>query len=118
MSRVLIVPAAGRGTRLGTTTPKVLVHVNGRPMLRHILELYAPFVDRAVIVAHPAAAAAVAASAREGPIPATVVVQQTPTGMLGAVLIGLAEAPRAVAWRVWITWGDQLAVHPATLARL
>jgi len=118
MSRVLIVPAAGRGTRLGTTTPKVLVHVNGRPMLRHILELYAPFVDRAVIVAHPAAAAAVEASAREGPIPATVVVQQTPTGMLDAVLIGLADAPSAVAWRVWITWGDQLAVHPATLARL
>ena len=101
MRRVLIVPAAGLGTRLGTAIPKVLVHVNGRPMLRHILDLHAPFVDRAIIVAHPAAAARVEACVREGSVAADVALQARPTGMLDAVLVG-----------------DQIAVHPSTLARL
>ena len=38
--------------------------------------------------------------------------------MLDAVLVGAdAAAPHPVG-RVWITWGDQIAVHAATLARL
>jgi bifunctional UDP-N-acetylglucosamine pyrophosphorylase / glucosamine-1-phosphate N-acetyltransferase len=117
MGRLLLVPAAGLGTRLGTETPKVLVPVNGRTMLRHILDLHAPLVDRAIIVAHPAAASRVAANARESSLPAEVVVQETPTGMLDAVLAG-ASAAGSHAGRVWITWGDQIAVHAATLARL
>ena len=44
-TRVLIVPAAGRGQRLGSSVPKVLVPVNGRPMLHHLLDLYAPLSD-------------------------------------------------------------------------
>ena len=118
MRRVLIVPAAGLGTRLGTAIPKVLVHVNGRPMLRHILDLHAPFVDRAIIVAHPAAAARVEACVREGSVAADVALQARPTGMLDAVLVGADAACAHAVDRVWITWGDQIAVHPATLARL
>src|SRR4051812_31526638 len=118
MRRLLIVAAAGRGTRLGTDTPKVLVTVNGKSMLRHLLDLYAAWVDRAVIVADPAAAATVQASVGESGAAMQVVVQDTPTGMLDAVLIGARAAAPHSPSRLWITWGDQIGVHPQTLARL
>jgi molybdopterin-guanine dinucleotide biosynthesis protein A len=46
--RALIIPAAGRGSRLGTSTPKALVPINGRPMLDHLADLYAPLVQHIV----------------------------------------------------------------------
>jgi bifunctional UDP-N-acetylglucosamine pyrophosphorylase / glucosamine-1-phosphate N-acetyltransferase len=118
MIRVLIVPAAGRGTRLGASTAKILVAVNGKSMLRHLLDLYAPFVDHVIVVADPPGAPAVEASAREGGLPFQVEVQGVPTGMLDAILIGARGAAAHRPSRVWITWGDQIAVHPDTLARL
>ena len=36
---VLIIPAAGAGTRLQSTTPKVLSPVNGRPMIDHLFDV-------------------------------------------------------------------------------
>ena len=33
MSRLMIIPAAGAGSRLGSSLPKVLTPVNGRPMV-------------------------------------------------------------------------------------
>ena len=117
MNRLLIVPAAGRGTRLGTATPKALVDVNGRPMLRHILDIHAPFVTAAIVVAHPSAAPSIEAAVREGPVCAKVVLQEVPTGMLDAILLA-AEAAVDRHTRVWVSWGDQVAVQRETLARL
>jgi bifunctional N-acetylglucosamine-1-phosphate-uridyltransferase/glucosamine-1-phosphate-acetyltransferase GlmU-like protein len=164
MHRVLIIPAAGRGVRLQSPLPKILVPVNGRPMLRHLLDLHAAYVERVVVVAHPSASDSVRACAAHSPLPVDVVTQDTPTGMLDAILIGAAAAERpgfdadrgqppagssggqsphaarssrdadggqspvrseggrsphtTRPSRVWITWGDQVAVHPDTLARL
>ena len=59
MTRMLVVPAAGRGVRLGWDGPKVLAPVGGRPMIDHLLARYAPVVDRIVVVVAPAAVAAV-----------------------------------------------------------
>ena len=51
--RLLIVPAAGLGTRLGASVAKALVPVNGRPMLDYLRALYAPYVAETVVIAHP-----------------------------------------------------------------
>jgi bifunctional UDP-N-acetylglucosamine pyrophosphorylase/glucosamine-1-phosphate N-acetyltransferase len=115
--RVLIVPAAGRGSRLGTQTPKPLVHVNGRTMLDHLIDRYAALVGHVVVVAHPSFSAEVAAwAAARGRI--SVAEQPSPTGMLDAILAAGPEVRRQQPSEVWITWADQIGVLPATLDRL
>ena len=110
-------PAAGRGTRLGASLPKALVPVNGRPMLQHLVDLHRPFVEHLVVVASPSGQHSISAGLREWDAPATVACQDEPTGMLDAILIGVAAIPVPFE-RVWVTWGDQVAVLPATLDRL
>lgn len=117
MSCLLIIPAAGRGSRLGAAKPKPLVDVNGRPMLDHLAALYRPFVAHIVVVAHPSFAADIVAwGTPRGDV--SVAVQVEPTGMLDAIL---AAAPTVSVWRpdmIWITWADQVGVLPATVRRL
>lgn len=115
--RLLIIPAAGRGSRLGASTPKPLVEIDGRPMLDHLADLYRPFVERIVVIAHPSFSNRIAAWAErhEG---ASVVEQAAPTGMLDAILLAAPEVRAAQPEAVWITWSDQVGVLPATVQRL
>jgi len=121
MTRTLIIPAAGAGTRLGSPLPKLLVPVAGQPMIDRLLALYAPFVERVVVVVAPSAAQQVrqhfgGGAAEAGRI--TLVVQAEPTGMLDAILLARPEVLHSRAEAVWITWCDQVAVRAETLARL
>jgi 2-C-methyl-D-erythritol 4-phosphate cytidylyltransferase len=56
MSVVALVPAAGRGERLGGSVPKALVPVRGEPLLVHAVRglLRSGSVDRVVVAAPPA----------------------------------------------------------------
>ena len=118
MDRLLIVPAAGRGSRLRAAGPKALVPVAGRPMLDHLLDLHQSSVDHVVIVASPSARAAFDEYRATQPMPIEVVEQETPTGMLDAILAarGIVETHRPE--RVAITWCDQIALDPVTVEAL
>ena len=111
---MLIVPAAGLGSRLGGSVPKLLAPVNGRPMLDHLLELHSG-VERVAVVVHPTAEAAVRERTR-GHV--DLFVQPEPTGMLDAILLArpavVAHRPR----RIRVTWCDQIGIHPSTINRL
>ena len=46
------------------------------------------------------------------------VVQASPTGMLDAILLAMPIVERHGPASVWVTWCDQVAVHPRTIERL
>jgi bifunctional N-acetylglucosamine-1-phosphate-uridyltransferase/glucosamine-1-phosphate-acetyltransferase GlmU-like protein len=115
MERLLVIPAAGLGSRLGGTIPKLLVPVNGRPMIEHLLDLYAGIAERAAVVVHPSARAAVDRALGKR---VDLLVQQQPTGMLDAILAARPAVERYRPRRILITWCDQIGIQPATVKRL
>jgi bifunctional N-acetylglucosamine-1-phosphate-uridyltransferase/glucosamine-1-phosphate-acetyltransferase GlmU-like protein len=115
---MLVVPAAGPGSRLKTTTPKLLVPVNGHRMLDRLLYLYRDMVDRVVVVVHPSFADAVRSHVRAIAASVDLEVQEAPTGMLDAILLARRDVEESDAGCVWITWCDQVGVHPETVRRL
>src|SRR5690348_3306869 len=91
VKRALIVPAAGRGSRLGSALPKLLVPVNGRPMIDWVLDQHASFADRFYLVVSPGAFDAVRAHFAGRDLALSLSVQPEPTGMLDAILIPAEE---------------------------
>lgn len=117
---VLIIPAAGAGTRLQSSTPKVLAEVNGKAMIDHLFARYRDRVRRFVLVVHPSFEALVRSHVEQSApaIDVTFARQPEPTGMLDAILLAAETAKQAQTSRVWITWCDQVGVHPDTIATL
>jgi bifunctional UDP-N-acetylglucosamine pyrophosphorylase / glucosamine-1-phosphate N-acetyltransferase len=118
VERVIVIPAAGSGSRLGAAVPKLLVPVHGRPMIEHLLALYASVAERAVVVVSPAALPVVDERLANAALPVSLVVQHEPTGMLDAVLLARPAVEAALPRRVLITWCDQVAILPATVDRI
>jgi bifunctional UDP-N-acetylglucosamine pyrophosphorylase / glucosamine-1-phosphate N-acetyltransferase len=119
MNRALIIPAAGVGSRLRSSLPKVLFPVNGRPMLDYLFALYGAEVQRVVLVVRPVHLAQVReACAAAAPVPCDFAVQEQPTGMLDAILLARDSLASDPPERVWITWCDQITIRPETVDRL
>lgn len=118
MTRTLIVPAAGLGTRLRSDVPKLITPVAGRPMIAYVLARFDAFCDRFVLVIHPSARASVEATLRDAPQSIVLAEQPHATGMLDAILLA-ADAVRAAGPdRVWICWCDQVLLSAGTLQRM
>jgi bifunctional UDP-N-acetylglucosamine pyrophosphorylase/glucosamine-1-phosphate N-acetyltransferase len=118
VSIALVVPAAGVGSRLGASGPKLLHPVAGRSMLEHLATLYRSYVDRWFIVCRLDDEPRVREACERLALQTEVACQPRPTGMLDAVLIPADAVRRALPDLVWITWCDQVAIHPLTVARL
>jgi len=118
MSRVLIVPAAGMGTRLRSDRPKLLHPVLGRPMVDHLLGLYAPFVEEVLLVIHPSFETEVRRHLDNGAARAGIAFQREPTGMLAAILEPRERVAALAPDWIWITWCDQIGIHPRTAQNL
>jgi bifunctional UDP-N-acetylglucosamine pyrophosphorylase / glucosamine-1-phosphate N-acetyltransferase len=116
--RLLVIPAAGLGSRLGAAVPKLLVPVAGAPMIDLLERLYRDVVSSIVVIVHPSFEAATRQHIASWTTAAECVVQTEPTGMLDAVLLAGEPVRSADPDSVWITWCDQVAVHPATVGTL
>jgi bifunctional N-acetylglucosamine-1-phosphate-uridyltransferase/glucosamine-1-phosphate-acetyltransferase GlmU-like protein len=89
-------------------------------MIDHLIDRYREVVQRFVIVVHPSFEAEV--KAHVGRIASALDVQYAmqpeATGMLDAIMLASDAAQASSAARVWITWCDQIGVHPDTIATL
>ena len=107
-----VIPAAGRGTRLGGDGPKILAPLTAHDTIWSILQArLAPLVDHIHLVLSPEGAAAFP------PLPANVStsIQPAPTGMGDAIFRGYDVWSRYDA--VLVVWGDQVFVSTDTVRR-
>jgi bifunctional UDP-N-acetylglucosamine pyrophosphorylase / glucosamine-1-phosphate N-acetyltransferase len=108
-----VVPAAGRGSRLGYHLPKILYPVAGRPLLHWLLEFLTPNCRRLVFVLSSDGRAAVA-DVLERLVAGRyeIVVQENPSGMGDAVALAL---PAVTTPHVAVVWGDQVALRRSSV---
>jgi bifunctional UDP-N-acetylglucosamine pyrophosphorylase/glucosamine-1-phosphate N-acetyltransferase len=114
-----VIPAAGRGTRLGLGVPKILVEVaDGVSVWRLLYRRLRPHVAHLHVIVSPDAEAGfrqhAAAEIRGGT--ASVSVQQAPTGM-GDAIFGAARHWQPYG-AILVVWGDQANLSAATVRRV
>lgn len=108
-----LIPAAGKGTRLGSKKPKALYPVLGRPMIDWILVALFPVCSRFVVIAAPDARTAIEDHLEKrfsGMY--TLVEQERPTGMGDAILLGEPASPSPY---VAVAWVDQVTLSERTV---
>lgn len=108
-----LIPAAGRGSRLGFDKPKILFPIAGKSILEWLVDLLHPLCSQFVFVLSPQGRELVEAVAcRLLPGCHRIAQQIEPRGMADAIGCGLpaVETPNAL-----IVWGDQVALRPASL---
>jgi bifunctional UDP-N-acetylglucosamine pyrophosphorylase/glucosamine-1-phosphate N-acetyltransferase len=116
LSVCAVVPAAGRGSRLGLDLPKLLVSITENDtiwsLLRSRLE---GLVDRIHVILSPADVEAFQQVLKKGPegTPVSIGVQTEPIGMGHAVFCGHSVWSQADI--VLVVWGDQVHVSRHTL---
>ena len=108
-----VIPAAGRGSRLGFERPKILYPVAGRPILDWLLDYLKPSCGHFIFVLSPEGHADVAQELEQR-IPGRfeVVIQHTPTGMGDAVALAL---PHVSTRHMVLVWGDQVALRRSSV---
>ena len=108
-----LIPAAGRGSRLGFGKPKILFEIAGRTILDRLAALLRPVCRRFVFVLSPDGAAEVEpVLARLLPGQYDIAMQKQPLGMADAIASGL---PLVTTRNVLIIWGDQVAIRPSSI---
>ncbi len=108
-----IVPAAGKGSRLGFAKPKILYPVAGRMIVEWLLDFLLPNCGTIVFVLSPDGRSAVEEElARLIRGRYRLAIQETPTGMGDAVGLGLDGV---FTEHVAIVWGDQVALRKSSV---
>lgn len=116
MTVCAVIPAAGRGSRLGLEVPKILVPLVGdRTVWTVLRDRLRPAVDRIHVVLAPSAVLEFTAAlvADAGGPPVSVSVQPTPRGMGDAIFGARSYWEEASA--ILVVWGDQVHVSAETI---
>ena len=117
-----VVLAAGQGTRMRSSVPKVLHPIAGRSLLGHAVHAVAALEPEhlVVVIGHGGdrVREAVAALADELGRPVLVAVQDKQLGTGHAVRCGMDALPTGVTGPVLVTYGDVPLLRPDTLGEL
>lgn len=112
MTICAVIPAAGRGTRLGARLPKILTPLSGDRTIWSILQVkLSPLVDHIHVTLSPDGAAVFP----HQPAAVSISIQPEPLGMGDAVFRGHDVWSRFDS--VLVIWGDQVFVSSDTLSR-
>jgi len=121
---VMIIPAAGRGTRLSFEGPKLLYPLAGKTLLSYLIARYQPYIDLFIVVINPDAEKAVQKELDillgESSAEFLIDFQHEATGMLDAItmpMTALQERQDDIG-HVWISWCDQASITAATAKKL
>jgi len=123
---IMIIPAAGRGTRLNFDGPKLLFPLGGKTLLAYLIERYEPYIDKFVVVINPDAELAVtqelSSLLKDRDADFMIDFQAEATGMLDAITIpmnAIEQSQQFVAIKnIWISWCDQASISAATAKKL
>lgn len=115
---VMIIPAAGRGTRLEFDGPKLLFPLQGKPLIEYLLHRYSDLVDHFVVVVNPMDAQYVEQHLATLDYSYELALQTEPTGMLDAILAPLDNLDSERINQIWITWCDQVGIRQTTAETL
>src|SRR5215475_587148 len=116
-SCLAIVLAAGEGTRMRSTRPKVLHEVGGRSLLAHVLAAVRAAGSASAAVVVGPDAEAVATEARRVLPGADIFVQSERRGTAHAVLSARAAIARGFD-DILVIYGDTPLIRPETLSRM
>ena len=117
---VMVIPAAGRGTRLSFDGPKLLYPLAGKTLLAYLAERYAPHIDLFIVVINPNAEKEVRQElesiAQKNEIDYRIDFQHKATGMLDAITIPMQNLQQQYGEieNVWISWCDQVSITATT----
>ncbi len=108
-----IIPAAGRGSRLGYDKPKIMYPVAGRPILDWLIDLLEPRCSKLIFVLSPSGAPEIEPLLKKRLAGRyEIAIQEEPKGMADAIY---KAVPQIATPYTLIIWGDQVAIRPTTL---
>jgi bifunctional N-acetylglucosamine-1-phosphate-uridyltransferase/glucosamine-1-phosphate-acetyltransferase GlmU-like protein len=110
-----IIPAAGKGTRLGYEFPKILYPVLGQTILQHLINLFYELCSNFIVIVSPEGEHRIQRELEScyNLKDFKIVIQDEPIGMAHAVW----QAKNIVKTiHTAIVWGDQICLRPNTLS--
>lgn len=109
-----VIPAAGRGSRLGYGKPKILYPVAGRTILDRLIDTLDPYCSNFIFILSASGVSEVSPFLNKRLHErCTIAVQEKPKGMADAISKSL---PHLSTPYTLIVWGDQVAIHSDTIA--
>lgn len=110
-----VIPAAGQGSRLGASLPKLLVEVNKKPVITYIIEAINPVIDDIVIVVSDSVRDKFGDFLLSLSSNIRLRVQEKPSGMGDAIF------KTNIDWdeykKLLVVWGDQVLVSTKTVEK-
>ncbi len=109
-----IILAAGEGTRLNYSKPKILYPILGKPILQHLYDKLKDVCDKQIIVVSPLGYATINDYIKKHNLNITLAIQPRPTGM-GDAILSAEDKIDFETEDVIILWGDQVAIEKNTI---